>query len=95
MPWTGKRKVAIVTACMNADETPALVMNEVLATESEVENGIHFYWAEAELLEAGYEEPWIHFDEFESPPFLHPALRRHLASAEHNHHPVERAKCPA
>jgi hypothetical protein len=94
MQWTDKRKVAIVSACMKLDGTPALVLNEVLATQSEVESGIHFYLAEAELLEAGYEEPWVHFDSFESPEFLHPAVRQHLASANHESHSLEETACP-
>ena len=94
MSWAGKRKIAIVSACLRADGKPALVLNEVLATQGEVENGIHFYWAEAELLEAGYEEPWIHFDEFEAPAFLHPAVRRYFASAKLKPPPLETAKCP-
>jgi hypothetical protein len=78
-PWEGRRTVSIVTACMTAAGTPTFVRNEVRVTHEEAENGIHYYLAESELLLAGYEEPFVHFDEFESPAFLHPAVRLGLA----------------
>ena len=28
--------------------------------------------------EEGYDEPFVHFDACESPPFLHPAVRQYL-----------------
>jgi hypothetical protein len=77
-PWTGKRKIAVVTACMAADGTPDFALNEVEVTHDEYENGIHYYLAEADLIEAGYEEPYTHFDQFEAPAFLHPAVREYL-----------------
>jgi hypothetical protein len=73
-----KHRIAIVSACMNKDGTPALALNEVAVTPDERDNGIHYYLAEAELLEAGYEEPFVHFDADEAPPFLHAAVREHL-----------------
>jgi hypothetical protein len=76
--WEGKRPVQIVTACMCADGTPDFVLNRVEVTFEEYENGIHYYLAEAELLENKYEEPFTHFDEFEAPAFLHPAVERYL-----------------
>jgi hypothetical protein len=77
-PWIGKRTIAVVTACMAADGTPDFALNEVEVTHDEYENGIHYYLAEAELIEAGYEEPYTHFDEFEAPAFLHLAVRQYL-----------------
>ena len=47
-------------------------------SQEQIDNGIHYYLAEAELLENGFEEPFVHFDENESPPFLHPAVRDYL-----------------
>ena len=45
----------------------------------QIDIGIHYYLAEAELLEKGYEsDPIVHFAEGESPAFLHPAVRMHL-----------------
>jgi hypothetical protein len=84
---TDKRAIVIVTACMNRDGTPTFALNEVEATQAEIDNGIHYYLAEADLLQAGYEEPFVHFDETEGPAFLHPAVRRHLRlSAGDNTH---------
>jgi hypothetical protein len=77
----GTRSITIVTACMNADGTPDFALTTVDATEEQIENGIHYYFAEAELLEAGYEEPFVHFDEHEAPAFLHPAVQQYLNQA--------------
>ena len=76
-----KQRLTIVTACMRADGTPALAVTDVEATPDECANGVHYYLAEADLLEAGYEEPFVHFDPAEAPPFLLPAVRRHLGLA--------------
>ncbi len=73
-----KRTIAIVTACMQSDGQPTFALNEVEATQDEVLNGIHYYLVEAELLQAGYEEPFVHFDSDEAPPFLHAAVREYL-----------------
>jgi hypothetical protein len=64
---------------MNADGTPTFAMTTVEVTQEEAENGIHYYLAEAELLQAGYEEPFVHFDEHEGPAFLHRAVRQYLS----------------
>jgi len=63
---------------MRVDGTPHLAITEVAVTQEEIENGIHYYLAEAELLDAGYEEPMVHFADNEAPPFLHAAVRLHL-----------------
>jgi hypothetical protein len=73
-----KHRIAVVSACMNRDGTPALALTEVEITAEEAENGIHYYLVEGELLEAGYEEPFVHFDQGEGPPFLHPTVRQYL-----------------
>lgn len=90
------RPIAVVTACMTAQGTPELLLTTVEATPAEIENGIHYYLVEGELLELGYHEPMIHFDESESPPFLHHAVRRHLATAHHHtfNHSSEKQACP-
>jgi hypothetical protein len=72
------KSMAVVTACLTAAGTPALVLTTVEATPSERDNGIHYYRVEGELLEAGYVEPFVHFDEGDAPPFLHPAVKQHL-----------------
>ena len=74
--WQGKRSIAVVSACMTSNGSPTFVLNEVEVTYDEALNGVHYYLAEAELLTGGYEEPFAHFDEFEAPPFLHPAVRQ-------------------
>jgi hypothetical protein len=75
---TGKRRIAIVTACMNSNGSPEFVLNEAVVSQEEAENGIHYYLAEADLFLHGYEEPFVHFDQDEAPAFLHPAVRKHL-----------------
>ena len=75
--WQGKRSIAVVSACMTSNGSPTFVLNEVEVTYDEALNGVHYYLAEAELLTGGYEEPYVHFDEFrELQPFLHPAVRQ-------------------
>ena len=76
-----KRPVIIVTACMRPDGLPTFAVTEVDATPAEVAHGVHFYLAEADLLLGGYEEPFVHFDAAEAPPFLLPAVRAHLRTA--------------
>lgn len=76
--WEGKRTIPVVSACMNAEGTPDFALNHVEVTQDEAENGIHYYLAEAELFEKGYEEPFVHFDIDEAPDFLHPAVRQYL-----------------
>ena len=77
-PWQGKRKITIVSACMNADGAPDFGLTQVEVTQEEAENGNHYDLAEAQLVENGYEEPMVHFDEDEAPAFLHAAVRRYL-----------------
>ena len=80
-PWEGKRAVTVVTACMRADGLPGFAVTRVEVTREEYEEGIHYYLAAADLLEAGYDEPFVHFDEGEAPPFLLPAVTEHLGLA--------------
>lgn len=86
--WEGKRPVAVVSTCMTAEGLPAFVLNTVEVTAEEAANGIQFYLVEAELLEAGYEAPWVHFPEDEAPAFLHPAVRHHLGLLPPNDNPI-------
>lgn len=76
--WEGKRAVAVVTACLNANGTPDFDFNEVDVTQEEFENGVHCDLVEERLADAGYEEPYLHFDDAASPSFLHPAVRQYL-----------------
>lgn len=70
--------VVLVTACMKRDGTPAFARTEVEVSEDQAENGIHYYLAEAELLQQGFEEPMVHFTLEEAPDFLFPAVERLL-----------------
>lgn len=81
-PWEGKRMIAVVSACMAADGTPTFAINEVEVTHEEYENGIHYPLAEDRLVDDGFEEPFVHFDQFEGPAFLHPAVRQYLDVAD-------------
>ena len=76
--WQGTRKITVVTACMTHEGLPAFAINEADVTFEEFENGIHYYHVEADLMEAGYEEPFVHFDETEAPRFLHVAVKLSL-----------------
>ncbi len=79
--WEGKRPVPVVSACMTREGLPTFALNTAEVTAEEAENGIHFYLVEADLLLAGYEEPFVHFPLDEAPAFLHPAVREHLGLA--------------
>ena len=70
----GKRPVTIVSAVMRPDGFADFAVTQVEVTQVEYENAIHLYLAEADLLEAGFEEPFVHFPEDEAPPFLLPAV---------------------
>ena len=75
------RPIAIITACMRPDGLPTFARTEVEVTDDQAENGIHYYLAEAELLQQGFEEPMVHFSEEEAPAFLFPAVQESLAVA--------------
>jgi hypothetical protein len=75
------RSIAIVSACMTREGSPTFAVTQIAVTQEEAENGIHYYVAEAQLLEEGYEEPFVHFGEDESPPFLHPAVKQFLSQS--------------
>jgi len=74
----GKRPVTVVSAVMRRDGLPDFAVTHVEVTPEEYDNGIHFYLAEADLLEAGFEEPFVHFPQGEAPPFLLPAVKEYL-----------------
>ena len=77
-PSEGKHTITVVSACMTAAGLPDFALNEVAVAPEEAENGIHYYRAEAQLLQDGYQEPFVHFDSTEGPAFLHPAVREYL-----------------
>src|ERR1043165_1295581 len=92
-----KQTVTIVTACMGADGLPTFALTEVAVTQEELDNGAHYYLAEAILLHRGYEEPYVHFDQTESPEFLHPAVRRYLGYSPEatSSSRLKEGQCPA
>jgi hypothetical protein len=71
----GKRSLAIVTACLNAAGAPDLTLTEVDVTYAEYADGVHCERVEEQLITAGYEEPFLHFDEGQPTRFLVPAVR--------------------
>jgi hypothetical protein len=79
--WQGKRKIAVVTAHMRPDGVPDFTLTEVEVTDDEYANGVHYDLVERQLGERGFEEPLLHFDQFEGPSFLLPAVREYLASS--------------
>lgn len=80
--WQGKRTIAVVTACMSADGTPNFALSNVEVTHAEYENGVHYDLVGDRLADAGYEEPFVHFDEFEAPALLHPVVRQYLNASD-------------
>jgi hypothetical protein len=80
-PWPGKRTLVIVTACLNAGGEPDLTLTEVDVTYAEYADGVHCERVEEQLVAAGYEEPFLHFDEGQPSQFLVPAVRQYLATA--------------
>ncbi len=73
-----KRQVTVISACMRRDGYPDFALNQVEVDEEEYVNVVHYLLAEKLLAAAGYEEPYVHFSESESPAFLIPAVRKHL-----------------
>jgi hypothetical protein len=80
LSWEGKRNIQVVTAYVRPDGCPDFTLTEVSVTQDEYENGIHYDLVEDLLGQAGYEEPFTHFDELDAPPFLLPAVKQYLES---------------
>jgi hypothetical protein len=74
-------RVTIISACMRSDGSPTFVRTQVDVTPEERANGVHYYFAEAQLIEAGYEEPYVHFDDREMPAFLAAAITESIAAS--------------
>jgi hypothetical protein len=66
---------------MTAAGLPAFAVTEVEVTAAEAAEGVQYDLASGRLLAAGFEEPFVHFDEGEAPPFLLPAVRAWLRAA--------------
>jgi len=73
-----KKRVTVASACISSNGTPDFALNEIEVNEDEYDNGIHYDRADELLAEAGYEKPYLHFDEKEAPDFLIPAVRHYL-----------------
>ncbi len=87
--WNGARPLIIVSACMTRTGVPTFRLNEVEVTQEQAANGIQYYLAEAQLLEEGYEDPFVHFGQDEAPSFLIPAVRKYLGlSPTGTHQPI-------
>jgi hypothetical protein len=78
--WQGKRTIAVVSASMRSDGLPDFALTEVEVTHDEYENGVLIDLVEDRLADAGFEEPWVHFDELEAPAFLLPAVTAYLVA---------------
>jgi hypothetical protein len=72
------QKRTMITACMRCDGSPAFAITNFCVTPEEMAEGVHYTLADAQLLQNGYEEPFVHFDQDEMTAFLHPALRQYL-----------------
>ncbi len=84
-----RRPITVVSACIRKDGFPTFAVHQVEVTPDEAENGVHYYLVEADLLEEGFEEPFVHFDEHEAPPFLLPAVQQYLAHSDNsNNHRI-------
>src|SRR5262249_9449013 len=78
----GKGPVAVISACMRSDGLPDFALTEVEVTPAEYDNGVHYGLVDEALAARGYDEPYVHFAEPESPAFLLPAVRRYLGLHE-------------
>jgi hypothetical protein len=84
-----KKRIAIVTACTRADGLPDFAITNVEVTQEEYENGVHFDLAEQLLAEQDYEKPFVHFDQYDAPDFLLPAVREYLGTPQTQTNPQE------
>ena|ERR1700722_19652903 len=80
-----KLRVTIASACMTTSGTPDFTLTEVEVTQDEYENGVQYDLVVERLITNGFEEPFVHFEEIESPHFLVPAVRLYLAQHDNNH----------
>jgi hypothetical protein len=83
-PWHGPRTLTVVTACLNPAGFPDFALSEVEVTYEQYADGVHCDRVEQRLVADGYEEPFLHFDKREAPPFLLPAVRHYLGHGPFN-----------
>jgi hypothetical protein len=79
--WHGPRTLTVVTACLNPAGAPDFALSEVEVTYEEYVEGRHCDRVEQRLVAAGYEEPYLHYDDLDDPPFLVAAVRHYLGRA--------------
>jgi hypothetical protein len=79
---TSKRKRTVVTACLNAGGMPDFALTEVEVTDTDYANGSHHDLVAQRLVAAGYEAPFVHYDEEDAPAFLVPAVRHYLGGSD-------------
>src|SRR5208283_5437356 len=65
-PWPGKRQLTVFTSCMNRNGFPTFTRTQVEVTVAEYENGLHYELAAKRLLDAGFKEPFVHYDSLEA-----------------------------
>ena len=97
LPWTGKRTLPVVSACLNAAGLPDLALTEVEVTHDEYADGVHCELVEDRLVAAGYEEPFLHFDDGTAARLLVPLVRQYLDQPRTSPLPdsQEESRCPA
>jgi hypothetical protein len=86
--WTGQRSITVISACMTVAGLPTFAISEVAVTHEEYENGVHYSLAEGKLMDAGYEEPFVHFAEQEARPFLIRAVKQCIGTQGSGQEPV-------
>lgn len=86
--WQGYRTIAVVTACLNSNGTPAFTFTEVEVTNDQYANGLVVDLVTERLRAEGYEEPFVLFDDLEAPAFLHSGVRQYLGVQEDADLPV-------
>ena len=77
--WQGKRRLTIITAC-NRSGFSTFARTEVEVTVEEYENGLHYDLAAKRLLDAGFKEPFVHYDSLEA-GLLVAAITESMAAA--------------
>jgi hypothetical protein len=73
---------------MARDGTPDFALNEVEVTHDEYENGVHYDLVEDRLKDADFDEPYLHYDQFDMPDFLLPAIKQYLGMTADAAEPV-------
>jgi hypothetical protein len=73
------RDVVLIAACRNGDGNPDFAVVVVHCTQDSVRSGLHYDEAALLLEDAGYEEPFVFFDENNAPDWLKANVTRRIA----------------